>query len=308
MRKRVALLVVLFIGASQAFAETAIGTVSESEGTAAIDSFGKGAFIAVIPGDVLYPSSVVKTGPGGRVVIDLKGTRREIPPGATVEVADLLAAGERRGALSWFSALGKILKSFSATTGKQETEKTLGSKAANAGEEEQPLWELGETDPEALLPKALESIAAGRYGDALATLGRAEQPADQWLRWDLLFWKGFSYYQMEDYGDAAACLSSARDLEKTSAITLGTPSSRATLLFQLGSSYFLLGQEKQSVPVLDMYLAGNPGGQYAPYATILLARALAATGDAARARSVAADGAARYRGTDFEKELSSLAR
>jgi hypothetical protein len=95
---------------------------------------------------------------------------------------------------------------------------------------------------------------------------------------------------------------------KTAGAAPGTPENRATLLFQLGSSYFLLGQEKDCIPQLDAYLAGYGGGHYAPYASLILAKALRTTGDAGRSKSVAQAALAKYKGSDVEGELASLAQ
>jgi TolA-binding protein len=87
---------------------------------------------------------------------------------------------------------------------------------------------------------------------------------------------------------------------------VSTPGQRGSLLFQLGSSYFFLGREKDAVPILREYLAGNADGPFAPYATLLLARSLAASGDGSRARSIAIDAVKKYKGTDLESEFASL--
>lgn len=308
MKRIVVLLVGLLAAAAQASADTKIGIVESFSGIVTIDAFGTGKYIAVITGDVLYTASVLKTGPDGRVSIDLQGTKREIPPGARIRIADIVSTGVKRGGLSWFAAVGRILRSFTAATEGQESDRVLGSRAGNAGQDEPIDWEQEATDAALALPQALKDIAAGSYNAALAKLSAAEGPADPALSWELLFWKGFCYFQTEDYGDALTNLSAARSLEGASKTAISKPANHATMLFQLGSSYFLLGQEGASIPVLDTYLAENPDGQYAPYATILLARALAATGDTRRARIVAADGAARYKGTDLEREFSSIAQ
>jgi TolA-binding protein len=87
---------------------------------------------------------------------------------------------------------------------------------------------------------------------------------------------------------------------------VSTPDQRSFLLFQLGSSYFFLGKEKEAVPVLAEYLKDNPDAPLAPYATLLLARSLAASGDGGRARSLAGAAAKKYKGTDLESEFASL--
>jgi tetratricopeptide (TPR) repeat protein len=280
-------------------------------GAVTIDAFGKGAFIPAIKGDSLYSSSVLKTAANGRASIVLQGQARDIPPGATVMIADLVASGAKKSTLGWFAAVGKLISSFSQAAQRKENDLVLGSRAADVGQEETGAgmdWEVEETDAATLIPEARQSIDAGKYEAALATLGKAEPPSEPQPAWDLWFWKGVCFFQLEDYGDAAASLSSAHALEAKSRTPLGTPETRGLLLFQLGSSWFLLGKNDAAIPLLGAYVEQNANGPYAPYATLLLSRALAATGDAARSRSIASDGARKYPGSGLDADFAALAR
>ena len=310
MKRSALVLLALVFAAALLSADTKLGSIQSFSGTVTIDAFGKGAFIAVVKGDVLYSSSVLNTGAAGRSRIELNGQVLEIPPGATVKISDLVSTSAKKGGLGWFAAVGKMLKSFSAATQQNDTERVLGSRAAEIGQEGagETEWEVEETDAVTILPDARKSIEAGSYSSALEKLAKAEAPADPAVSWDLSFWKGYCYYQVEDYGDAGANLAAAYALSRSSKTVLGSPGNRGTLLFQLGSSYFLLGREKDAGPVLDTYLDENPDGQYAPYATLLLARSLAAAGDTYRARSIAADAVKKYKGSDLENEFASLAK
>jgi TolA-binding protein len=167
-------------------------------------------------------------------------------------------------------------------------------------------WESGETDAKSILPEAQKSIDAGSYMEALEKLEKAEMPSDQALSFELLFREGFCYYQLEDYSDAAKNLSDAYVRLGSSRTAVGTPGQRGSLLFQLGSSYFFLGREKEAVTVLRAYLSDNDNGPFAPYASLLLARCLVASGDTSRARSIAIVGMKKYKGTDLESEFASL--
>jgi tetratricopeptide (TPR) repeat protein len=298
----------LAVAAALLSADTKLGSVQSFSGTVTIDAFGKGAFIAVVKGDVLYALSVLRTGAPGRARIELNGQILEIPPVATVKISDLISAGGRKGGLGWFAAVGKMLKSFSAASRENDTDRVLGSRAENKSQAEEPEWEVEETDPLTILPDARKSIESGSYSSALEKLARAETPSNPSVSWDLSFWKGYCYYQLEDFGDAAAHLAAAYALSRSSKTATGSPGNRETLLFQLGSSYYLLGREKDAVPVLDAYRAENLDGQYAPYADLLLARSLASAGEAGRSRSIAADAVKKYKGSDLESEFASLAR
>jgi hypothetical protein len=288
-----------------AAADPSVGRISSLEGRVLIDQFGKGAFIAAVRGDLLYAATVLKTPVDGIVRIELQGKARDIPPDAAVRVSDLLAAGARRAALPWFSAVGGLIRSFTEAARKKEETPTLGSRAgdaskgAGAGDMD---WALDEADPARLLPLARAAIREAKYAEALATLARSDPATDPALAWDLSFWRGFCYFQLEDYADAVR-----HHLAAQAAGRAATEEDGRMLLFQLGSSYVLLGQEKSAIPPLESYMAQRQGDPYEPYAALTLARALAAVGEAAKARAVAEEGRKTWRGTALEKEFAALA-
>jgi len=310
MKKRILLLaLVCLLGSVPLFAEAKLGSVKSFSGDVTIDAFGKGTFIKVIEGDALYASTVIKAGPDGRATLDVQGTMKEIPPGARVRISDLMSASTKKNRLGWFAAVGKLVKSFSEASQAKEEDLVLASKAeeAPASDAESGIqWEGGEADAVSVLPEARKTIDVGGYTEALQRLEKAEMTSDPALAFELLFWKGFCYYQLDDYPDAAVCFSDAYARLGPSRAAVGTPGERGSLLFQLGSSYYFLGREKEAVPILGEYLADNADGPLAPYATLLLARSLAASGDGTRARSVASDALKKYRGTDLEGEFASL--
>jgi tetratricopeptide (TPR) repeat protein len=270
MRRIPGLLLLFVLSAVLAPAETRVGTVTSVIGSVSIDAFGKGAFIPAAKGDPLYASTILKTGANGRAVLDLQGTVNEVAPGATVKIAELAAAGAKKGRLSWFAAIGKLVRSFASASAGKEGDLALGSRAADASSEGTGIdWELEETDAGVLIPEARKSIEAGSYAAALETLGKADAPQNNAsLSWQLSFWKGYCYFQVEDYPDAVTHLSAAYALG-TSAPSV--PEDRAMLLFQLGSSFYLVGREKDAAPVLGAYVMEFPDGPFAAYARDLLA-------------------------------------
>jgi len=302
-------LILLLVAPSLFSQNTAVGKVVSFSGTVLIDAFGKGAFITPLQGDVLYSTTVIKTGADGNAVLDLQGKRQQLAPGATVKIRDLLASGTKKGALGWFQALGNLFKSFSEASQKKEDEVVLGSRAANVAEQQggnEVEWEVEETDAAKILPDVRAHIEKQSYNEALADLARVDSPSDPALAWEVSFWKGFAFYQTEDYGDAAANLSAAWQTMQTVESPPGNPRLRQILRFQLGASWFLLGQEKSSIPLFEAYLAEGPADEYEPYAYLFLAKALNATGDSKRAKSVAGDAAKKYKGTDIAGEFDSL--
>ncbi len=293
-----------------AAAGSSVGRISSLEGKVLIDQFGKGAFIAAVRGDLLYPATVLKTPADGSARIDLEGMLRDIPPGSSVRVSDLLAAGARRAGLPWFSAVAGLIRSFTEAAKKTEETPTLGSKAgdasggAGAGDVD---WALDEADAARLLPLAEASIGEGRYADALATLARADPAANPALEWDVCFWRGFCHFQLEDYAGAVRHLLKAQAVGREAVGTADTEARGRMLLFQIGSSYLLLGQESLAIPPLESYMAQRKGEPCDPYAALTLARALAAAGETAKARIVAEEGRRTWRGTALEKEFAALA-
>ena len=306
--KRTALSVLACLVCSAAlFAQAKIGTVKAFSGDVTIDAFGKGSFIKVIEGDALYGSTVLKAGPDGRAVLDLQGVEKEVPPGAVVKISDLQSASAKKRGLAWFAAVGRLIKSFSEASGAGEQDLVMGSRAGDAapGDRGSSMeWE-GDTDAASILPQARKTIDAGDFDGALQMLGKAEMPPDPVRAFELLYLKGFCYFQLEDYPDATACFSDAYTRLGSSRDAV-TPEQRSFLLFQLGTSYFFLGREKEAVPVLAQYLAENADAPLAPYATLLLARSLAASGDQGRARALAGAAAKKYKGSELESEFASL--
>ena len=303
----VSLVLACLLSAAPLFAETKLGTVKSFSGDVTIDAFGKGTFIKVIEGDALYASTVLMAGPNGRAVIDVQGTVKEIPPGARVKISDLVSASTRKGGLAWFAAVGKLIKSFSEASQAKEEDLVMGVRSEKAPSSDAGSMEwAGDTDAASILPEARKTIDAGDFDAALQKLGKAEMPSDPALSFELLFWRGFCYFQLEDYPDATACFAAAYTRLGPSRDAVSTPDQRSFLLFQLGSSYFFLGKEKEAVPILAEYLKDNPDAPLAPYATLLLTQSLAASGDQARARSLASAAAKKYKGTDLEAEFASL--
>jgi tetratricopeptide (TPR) repeat protein len=306
MRNRHLAPILLLFTAAALFAEPQVGTITSLSGRVQIDAFGKGAFIKAIQGDILYAASVIKTDPDARAAIDVQGKTQQIPPGATVAVQDLISSTQKKG--SWFTAFTGLIKSFSNASQKGNEEVVAGSRAAEVGSQPEDEWMTEESGAEEALALAQKDIGKGDWSSALSRLVMAEPPSDPSLAWDLSFWKGYCFYQMGDYRDAAAALSPAYDALSSARAAPPSAEHRRLLLFQLGASWFLLGQEKRAVPLFETLVADRSDDASQPYAYLLLARSLAASGDAARSRSVAQEAQKKYRGTDLEKELAALAQ
>ena len=272
MKRTLVFFLLLFAVAVMAPAQARMGTIASIVGAVSIDAFGKGALIPAVKGDALYASTLLKTGPNGRVTLDLGGQACEVPPAATVKIGELAAAAAKKGGLSWFAAVARLVKSFADASQRKEGDAVLGSRAGDATscDSTEMEWDVEESDAAALIPQARKSIEAGGYTSALETLAKAETPGEPAVAWQLSFWRGFCYFQLEDYPDAVKHLSAARERGRSSP-QLGSPSDRAMLLFQLGASLYFTGNEKEAAAVLGSYLAEAPDGQFAQYAKQLLA-------------------------------------
>lgn len=308
MRKTLSTLLWLTVlsGAAVFAADQSVGRIATLSGKVLIDQFGKGAFIAAARGDQLYPATVLRTPADGSARIELQGRAQDIPAGATVRVSDLLASGARRAGMPWFSAMGNLVRSFTEAAKRKDDTPTLGGKADDASSSDGADgmdWALDDADPSVVLKEAQAHIRDGKYGRALEVLAKAEAPTDPFIAWDLSFWRGFCYFQVEDYADAVTHHLAAR-----SAGRAGAPENERMQLFQLGASYYMLGQEKAARGPLEAFLAGRQGDPVEPYAALTLARALAATGETARARAVAEEWRRTWQGTALEKEFSAFLR
>jgi hypothetical protein len=230
MKKTIPLLLGCFLCAMPLFADTKLGSVQAFSGDVTIDAFGKGSFLKVITGDALYASTVLRSGPDGRATIEVQGTKQEIPPGALVRITDLVSASAKRNGLGWFAAVGKLIKSFSEASQAKEDDLVLGSRAAEVSEDADKgmEWQGDETDAAAALPTARKYIEDGGYMTALQELSKAAMPSDPRLVFELLFWKGFCYYQVGDYPDAAKNLSDAHTRTQSPGASAGTPEERGS--------------------------------------------------------------------------------
>jgi tetratricopeptide (TPR) repeat protein len=307
MKKSILLALFLCIGVTLLTADTEVGKVVSLSGRVFIDAFGKGAFIPAIKNDTLYQNSVLRTDPDGKATVFIQGKNRDIPPATTIRIAEVLEAGARQSGLGWLQALRNLLRSVSEATRQKQEDLVLGSRAGNAEEEDDGLgWMDDSAEAAELYAEAQADIQEQRYADALATLVRIKTSADASVQWNATFWKGFCYFQLEDYRDAARYLGEAKRMLQPEAEGPGTALQRRLLLFQLGASHYFLGEAKTAIPYLDAFLAERSADQYEPYAVLFLANALIATGDSLRAKSVLTDAGARFKGQEIEKELALL--
>jgi hypothetical protein len=162
--KRFLLLVLLNCACTViASAEVHLGTVRSIIGNVSVDTFGKGAFIPAAKGDDLFGSTVLKTGANGQAILDIDGRVIDLPPEATVKIAELVAASQKKGGLQWFAAIGKLVKSFATASKSKEGDLVLGTRAAevNSSESAEMEWAIDETEATVLIPQARKSICCG---------------------------------------------------------------------------------------------------------------------------------------------------
>jgi tetratricopeptide (TPR) repeat protein len=307
MKRFTAIALFCCIGVSLLSADTEVGRVVSLSGKVLIDAFGKGAFIPAIAGDTLYQGSVLQTESNGRAVVFIQGRQRDIPPAATVRIAEMLEVSARQSGLGWLQALGNLLRSVSEASRQKQEDLVLGSRAGEVGRADEGLgWMDEDAEAAELYAGAQADIRDQKYADALGRLMRVQSSSDQALLWNATFWKGFCYFQLEDYRDAVRYLAQARQMLGSAPAELGSPFTRRLLLFQLGASYYFLAEEKQATACLDAFLAERSGDQYEPYAVLFLAKALIASGDPRRAKSVLIEARARYKGQDIDTEFARL--
>jgi len=307
MKKIFILAIFLCTGISLLTADNEVGKVVSLSGRVFIDAFGKGAFIPAIKDDMLYQNSVLRTDPDGKAIVVIQGKQRDIPPAATVRIAEVLEASTRQSGLVWLQALGNLLRSVSEASRQKQEDLVLGSRAGNMEQDDEGLgWMDDEEEAAGLYAEAQAHIREQRYADALARLMRINTSTTVSLLWNATFWKGFCYFQLEDYRDAARYLGEAKQMLQAEADGLGTPLERQLLLFQLGASYYFIGEAKTAIPNLNAFLAERSAGEFEPYAVLFLANALITSGDSGRAKSVLTDASTRFEGQEIKKELALL--
>jgi len=285
-------------------ADVVVGSVTSISGTVEIDAFGKGAFIAAVKGDRVYDVTVVRTGPQGSATIDLQGTPCTIPPDTAYRLADALESRRRTKRLEWFPALLGILRDAVASFSASGSDVKLGDRARELKDETE--WMVEEDDPEQLLLDARTAAKEGRWAQALSTIDMIpESGVDGLPPGEVAFLRGSACFGLGDYASAAAHLADAEPLIRGSA----DPEAEQilpVLLFQLGASRFLVGEDGPAVAPLAAFVALDLDSPFTPYAYQLLLRALVARGERALAQEVLAQAKARFAGTKHEADFTSL--
>lgn len=299
-----AALLVATVSASFA-ADAAVGSVTELSGTVEIDAFGKGAFIAAVKGDRVYDITVMRTGPQSSATVELQGTLARIPPDTTYRLADALEGQRRTKRLGWLPALLGVLKNAVASFNVSGSDVVLGDRQAEVRGDDAE-WIVEEDDPEQLLLEARDAVRKELWMLALSSIEKIPTSAAGSLPpGELAFLRGSACFGLGDYASAAVHLSAAEPLIRGSA----DPDAAGilpVLLFQLGASRFLVGEDGPAVAPLASFVALDLDSPFTPYAYQLLLRALAARGETAKAQEILAQAKARFAGTPHEGEFKTL--
>ena len=290
-------------------ADSDVGKVLSVQGEVRIDAFGKNTFLDALEGDLLYESSVIRTGNNGTAVLLILDKRTEIPPGAGIRVVELLETQQRTRSIGWFQALGRFLGDILESAGGSEEEVALGSRASEGGSEEESVaWVEEMEDDDELFLSAQEKIGEQDYSGALADLLQIEsEESFLYLEADLNFWKGFCYFQMEGYADAREHLARAHGEELFAEYEGEILPINRVLPFQLGASLYILGNEEESISYLEEVIAEKAKDEYTFYSFLLLIPILVATGQEEKARVRWDNARELFKGTDQESDIAGLA-
>ena len=311
MRKRAcALLAVLLWGVGALGAlDSHVGTVLSSVGEAAIDAFGKGVYIPVEAGDALYRDTVLRTGPSGSMALRLDEVRLEVPPGSTVRVEELLAAGRRRRGLGWFQVVLAVIGNIAGSGEEAGEEVVLGSRAFEVPDSELGFeWAEEEDEDELAWKAARADLDQLSFAAALRTLLGIRDPdgLDEALPGEVDYLIGTCYFQLGNYGDAALRLERAYGSIARSGLGCAVLPYCKNLLFQLGAADYLLGREASSAERLETLLKAGPPPEVRPYLYLFLIRALRGSGRTREARARLEEAQREFRGTPFEPEIKQL--
>jgi tetratricopeptide (TPR) repeat protein len=140
--------------------------------------------------------------------------------------------------------------------------------------------------------------------DALATLD-AIGAENTLPPGEALFLRGSAYFGLGDYATARLHLAQAQPLVATSADP-GAADILPILLFQLGASRYLIGEDGPAVESLAAFIALDPDAPFAAGGYQLLLQALVAQGERSRAEKILAEAQSRFAGTAHEKEFAAL--
>lgn len=292
-----------------AVAQAAVGRLVSVEGAVQIDAFGKGAFIGARPGEILYKESVLRVPADGTAALEIGKTTHQAPPGATLRVADLVGAVERKAGLRWIDALGRMVSSVARSVRGSEEEVTLGSRAADKGDTKRSVsWSVEEDDDEALYRTGREKAASGDPAGALKDLLAVEAgSADAYSAAELAFWRGHCYFELGAHADALTHLAAARRELEADPLSIDPGVARLGLL-ELGASQYYLGRPADSVATFRSLVREKKADERTLYAYLFLIEALNGLGDRTGATAELRDAQTLFAGSASASQLADLQR
>ncbi len=291
---KILILTVLFIIAG-AFIITADITIVYSSGPCKIDKYGNDNWLPASSHIKLLEKSIIKTGNGGTIEIDIDGQTVAIGENTTVSLNYIVANMQKKKKIGWF-------KSFTNLFSRREAGNTalLGVRGAKAeGKEEDVNWISDEGELEGGNTKLEDAIALygdKKYADAIQILEELiKDKSFTQKRAEASFYLGSCYFEGLQYDKASKYLAdSIRNAEDA-------PYYEEALLKYAFSEYF---QEnyKEAIKGFRKYTDKFKNSDASPFALLMIGKSYKELGQKDNARVYLREVMRKYKSSEASKE------
>jgi tetratricopeptide (TPR) repeat protein len=262
--------------ASGLFPLNRVGKILGISGSVTIDIQGKGAYIKAIAGDLLYDKSVIKTGDGAYVVVEIDNKVINLVPNSTI-VVEKIANQESDKFMIDSVSLGRLMKLLEQLIESNflKEEETVHGTIRGYTEKncDNFIWEWP-VDLD-LYDNALTAMSAKEYSRALGYLKAIGNPDNMGVSPSIDICRALCSFFLYDFKSADLSLATphervAQNMDDYNTITL--------IGFIRGICWFFLGNMERSQQELKSCLSRTNCNELIPYAYHMLALSLLQTG------------------------------
>ncbi|RKX99108.1 MAG: hypothetical protein DRP54_07800 [Spirochaetes bacterium] len=244
----------------------------------------------------LNEHSVVKTGEGGAIELDIEGHSIAIGENTTVSLNYIMANVNKRKKVGWF-------KSFAGLFSREKSEGStalLGVRGAKAeGEEEEVDWLADESELESTdrLEDAISLYNEERYAEAInifEDLYKSESSGDK--KAEIAFYLGSCYFDGLQYDRASKYLEIAAKDE--------TSQYYEEALLKYGFSEYFQGNYRNAIKSFTRYSNEFGDREIVPYIQLMIGKSYKELGEEDTARRYLRKVMEQYRESDASKEAA----
>ena len=247
--------------------------VTYKTGECLVDVLGNGTWKTAAVKMALTERSVIKTKADGEVELSVDGESVFIGKDTTVSVNYLVKNVQARKKMTWFPNLSPIFKRMAMLRDTRTELASLGTRG-EAEAEEEVAW-LGDVEVEeegSTFEKGEELYGQEKYGEAINIFKKMLEQGGtpQQMREEATFYLGSSLFNSVQYEEALPYLEQA--IKRTGAYY------REPALIQYSFSHYFAENYRQAVEGYATYVKEFPGGEFRPYALLMLVKSSKALG------------------------------